>query len=406
MKRFAVSIIAALATSLAAPLAAADLPEETIGDVVPFVRENHARLVWVTDMNSPYQAESRAYLIDPDAGRYLGMLNLGYWTNGMQLPTSNNRIVATETHFSRTTRGERTDVVVFYDATSLLPLSEIEIPPKRVSSVKMQGTSALSDDSRFLAQMNFTPAQSVSLVNLDTGIFVAEIDTPGCGNIYSGGNRAFHLLCGDGSFLTLKIDEAGLVTERLRSQSLFDPFDDPVTISGVRKNNNWYFVTLGGVLVEFAMTGEGVSLTRSWPLINADEKDDEWVIAGFQHLALHGPSNRLYLLTLQGPPEAFEDPGTNVWVFDLETRTKIDDFALEELSISIAVSQDAEPLLYAIGAHIPMPFLAQIWVYLTQGEAPLAEVAQLGLDIYQAEDGTYLRSVRRLGSIPTYIQPW
>ena len=404
MKRFAVSIIAVLATGL--PLAAADLPEELIGEVVSFVREDHARLLWVTDMNSPYQAEGRAYLIDPDAGRFLGMLNLGYWTNGMQLPATGNKIVATETHFSRTTRGHRTDVVVSYDATSLQPLSEIEIPAKRVSSVKMQGTSALSDDARFLAQMNFTPAQSVSFVNLDTGTFIAEVDVPGCGNVYSGGDRAFHLLCGDGSFLTLKINQAGVVTERLRSAPLFDPFVDPITISGVRKDDKWYFVTLGGSLLELGMSEEGVNLIRTWPLISNDEKDDDWSIAGFQHLALHAPSNRLYLLTLQGPPEAFEDPGTAVWVFDLETRTKIDGFELEEMSISIAISQDADPLLYAIGAHIPMPFLAQLWIYATEGEAPLAEVVQLGLDIYQADDGTYLRSVPRLGNAPTYIQPW
>lgn len=408
MRRFAVSIVAALATCslLTSPSIAVDLPEETIGEVVSLVREDHARLVWITDMNSPYLSEGRAYLIDPDAGRFLGMLNLGFWTNGMQLPASGDRIVATETHFSRTTRGTRTDVVVSYDAASLFPLSEIEIPPKRASVVKMQGTSALSDDDRFLAQINFTPAQSLSLVDLETGAFIAETDTPGCGNVYGGGNRAFHLLCGDGSFLTLKIDEAGRVTERLRSQPLFDPFEDPVTISGVRKDAKWYFVTLGGMLHEFEMSEAGVQHIATWPLITEDEKEDEWSISGFQHLALHAPSNRLYLLTHQGPPETFEDPGTDVWVFDLNTREKTDEFGLQELSLSIAISQDDDPLLYAIGAHIPMPFLAQIWVYFTQGEAAFLDVIQLGLDIYDADEGDYLRSVPRLGAFPTYIQPW
>ena len=93
-------------------------------------------------------------------------------------------------------------------------------------------------------------------------------------------------------------------------------------------------------------------------------------------------------------------------MFDLETQTKIDSFDLEEISISIAVSQDADPLLYVIGAHIPMPFLAQLWIYATEGEAPLVETVQLGLDIYEANDGTYLRSVPRLGNAPSYIQPW
>jgi methylamine dehydrogenase heavy chain len=408
MKHFAFCVAALLsATTLLTPsIAAADLSEETVGDVLTFNRQDHDRLVWVTDMNSPYQAHSRAYLLDPNEGRFLGMLDLGYWTTGVQLSPSSDRIISPETHFSRTTRGERTDVVVSYDAITLQPVSEIEIPAKRASVVKMQGSSSLSDDARFMAQINFTPANSLTIVDLASGTFVGETDTPGCANVYGGGERSFHLVCGDGSFLTLTLDDAGQVIGRQRSEALFDPFDDPISISGVRKDNTWYFATLAGVLHEFTMTETGVTAAKSWPLISEDEQSDEWSISGFQHLAVHETTNRLYLMTHQGPPEAFEDPGTHIWVFDIATQSKVDSFELAERSLSIAVSQDANPLLYAIGAHIPMPFLAQIWVYFTQGEAAFLDVIKFGLDIYQAEDGEYLRSVENLGHLPTYIQPW
>lgn len=387
-------------------LLAADLPEDPMGEIVAFSRQNHERLVWVTDMNSPYQAHSRGYLIDPDTGAFISMLDLGYWTTGMELPSDKTRIVTAETHFSRTTRGERSDVLVTYDAETFQPISEVTIPPKRASVVKMQGTSSLSDDQSLFAQMNFTPAVSLTLVDLEQGELVSEIPTPGCPNIYGGGERTFHLLCGDGSFVTYTFDENGAVADRRRSDALFDPFKDPVSISGVRRDDHWYFVSLAGDLYDFEMDADGVRLAATWPLINEDEREDEWSISGFQHLALHETSGQIYLLTHQGPPETFEDPGTHVWVFDLATREKIDTYALQERTISIAVSQDSDPLLYGIGAHIPMPFFAQVWVYLTEGEAPLIDTVQFGLDVYDAEDGTYQRTVPKLGNFPSYIQPW
>lgn len=398
----------ALLTALTFPGAAfsADLPEDPMGEVVTFSRQDHDRLVWVTDMNMPHQAHGRGYLIDPDTGAFLAMLDLGYWTTGIELPSDGARILSAETHFSRTTRGERSDVLVTYDAKTFQPLGEISIPPKRASVVKMQGTSALSDDDRFFAQMNFTPAVSLTLIDMDRNEFVAEIDTPGCPNVFGGGDRHFHLLCGDGTFLTLTFNDEGAVLNKERSDTLFDPFEDPISISGVRSGTHWYFVSLAGDLYDIEMDAEGVRLAATWPLISPDERQDEWSISGFQHLAIHRPSNKLYLLTHQGPPETFEDPGTHVWVFDLATQAKSNAYELAERTISIAVSQDDAPLLYGIGAHIPMPILAQIWIYLTEGEAPLIETVQFGLDVYDAEDGSYQRTISQLGHLPSMIQPW
>ncbi len=385
---------------------AADLPKEPMGEIVAFSRQNHDRLVWVTGMNAPYQAQSRGYLVDPDSGQFISMLDLGYWTTGMSLPEDKERIVAVETHFSRTTRGERTDVLVTYDAKTFQPLSEITLPPKRATVVKMQGTSSISDDQGLFVQMNFTPAVSLTLVNLESGELISEIPTPGCPNVYGGGARSFHLLCGDGSFVTYTFDETGAITNKSRSEALFDPFEDPISISGVRRGDHWYFVSLDGKLYDFEMGADGVTLAASWPLIDEDERADEWSISGFQHLAVHDSTGRLYLLTHQGPPETFEDPGTEIWVFDLANRERIDTYSLQERTISIAVSQDAEPRLYGLGAHIPMPILAQIWVYLTEGEAPLIDTVQFGLDVYDAEDGSYMRTVTQLGTFPINIQPW
>lgn len=392
--------------SLWSAAALAELPEEEVGQHVAFDRTAHDRLVWVSDMNSPYQAHSRAYLIDPDTGTFISMLDLGYWTTGIQLPKASGQIVAAETHFSRTTHGERQDFIVTYDGTSFDAVSEIPIPPKRASVVKMQGTAALTDDERFMAQMNFTPANSVTLVDLEAGVFLSEEIIPGCANVFGGGARQFHLLCGDGSFVTLTLDEAGGVASKSRTAPLFDPYEDPITISGVRHGSRWYFVSLAGTIHEFEMTPDGVTTVATWPAFTEGELDDEWSISGFQHLALHTKTGALYILTHQGGPVTFEDPGTHVFVYDIKTRQKTDEIELAERTLSISISQDDAPLLYAIGAHIPMPMLAQIWVYMTQGEAAFYDVMHLGLDIYDAREGEYLRTVPKLGNFPSHIQPW
>lgn len=403
MKKIAAAFI--LASTLTVP-AMAELPPEDIGDHTQFDRAAHQHLVWVTDFAVPYAAEGRSYLFDADSGDMISMINNGFWFNGLTLPDTRNEILATETHFSRTTRGERTDIVVSYDAETFMPTREITIPPKRASMVKMQGQHALTDDERFYGQINFTPAQSLSIVDLETGAFTAEIDTPGCMNVYAGGNRQFHMLCGDGSFMTLTVDDQGALASKTRSAPLFEPFEDPITISGARDGAHWYFVSFAGQIFKFTMGADGVVLADQWDAISEDERADEWLISGFQHLAVHGASNRLYLLTHQGTPETFEDPGTEVWVFDADTHQRLDEISLENRAISIAVSQDDDPLLYVSGATIPMPFLAQIWVYFTQGEAAFLNIIKFQLDVYSADDGAYQRSIGEVGSLPFHLQAW
>jgi len=395
-----------LALSLVGP-ATAELPAEPIGETVPLDLAGHERLVWVNDANIPHQAEGRAYLIDPDKGAYLGMLNTGYWFNGLELPRGRTHVIAKETHFARTTRGERTDIVALYNAQTLMPEAEIIIPPKRASVVRMQGLSALSADERFLAIMNFTPAQSISFVDLATKTFAGEVETPGCTNVYPGGARAFHLLCGDGTIQTLTLADDGALSARTRSEQVFDPFDDPITISGVNNGTDWYFVSINGNLHHLAITEKGARQVSRWSLFTEDEREDEWIISGFQHLALHKNSARLYVLVHQGPPESFEDPATHAWVYDVKTQEKLESIELEYQAVSIAVSQDADPLIYTIGAHFPFPNLVVAWIYFTQGLAGLLDQVDLGLDIYQAnQGGAYMRSVTGLGHVPFYIQTW
>ena len=51
--------------------------------------------------------------------------------------------------------------------------------------------AGLLDDERFLLAYNFSPASTVSVVDLEAGSFVGEIELAGCALIYPLGPRRF-----------------------------------------------------------------------------------------------------------------------------------------------------------------------------------------------------------------------
>src|SRR5581483_845654 len=141
-----------------------------------------------------------------------------------------------------------------YDPAHLAPVGEIGIPPKRSSNMPMMGDAELTDDGRFLLIYNFTPAQSVTVVDASTHKLVGEIETAGCALIYPTGVRSFFSICADGSLLNVHLDGGGHAASRERTGHVFDVAKDPVTEKGVRVGNTWLFVTYSGVMYPVQVT--------------------------------------------------------------------------------------------------------------------------------------------------------
>ena len=150
------ALLSAWGLLLGGPIAAAPLPSEsaTTEQLPPHPGPHW---VWVNDFNFFSMADGRAYLVDGDSGRMLGLISTGYSYNSVLLARNANLIYSPETYYSRGTRGTRTDVVTLYDPAQLQPVGEIAIPPKRSSNIPMAGAAALTDDERFLLIYNFTP---------------------------------------------------------------------------------------------------------------------------------------------------------------------------------------------------------------------------------------------------------
>jgi len=367
-----VLISALMACAMLSGSAHADLPSDLGNgpEVRTLAVPASKHWVWVNDFVFPHMADGMAYLIDGDSGRYLGTLSTGYSFAHVLLSRDGKLIYSPETYFSRGTRGKRTDVVTLYDTGTLKVLGEIAVPPKRSSNLPMMANDVMTDDDRFLLIYNFNPGQSVTVVDTTTRKFVREIETPGCALVYPTGPRSFFSVCGDGSLSLVVLDDTGAAQQK-RTRPLFDMAADPITEKPVRIGSTWYFVSFAGRIYPLQAGPQQASVGPSWWLTTETER--------IQQLAVDSHQSRLYAIMHQGGVETHKDPGKEVWVYDLHTRQRVQQFVFKNLASSIALSSDAKPLLYGIFIN------------------------GTDLDIYDAAAGKLLRSVDHIGTTPTIM---
>ena len=372
-------IASALALTLALSTHAATLPSDPMSVVQSLPPGGSPHWVWVNDFVFPHMTDGKAMLVDGDSGRFLGELDTGFGFSRVVLSHDGKVILSPETYFSRGTRGVRTDVVTLYDAAHLTAIAEIIIPPKRSSNMPMMADAELTDDGRFLLIYNFTPAQSITVVDARSRALVGEIETAGCALVYPTGPRSFFSICGDGKLLDVRLSSTGHAASSRRTGRIFDVATDPVTEKAVRVANTWYFVSFSGMIYPVTKGDAGLKLAPTWPLLTAAEKAQNWRPGGLQQLAAHAGLNRLYSIMHQGPIETHKDPGKEVWVYDLASHERVKKIAMKNDSGSIRVTQDAHPLLFSIfiGSNV--------------------------LDVYDATSGDYLRSVDSIGTTPTLL---
>ncbi len=363
---------------------AAAAPHATAADFVA-ERATTAKLadgrhrVWLNDLTGFVYA--KAGLFDADTGKQLGQVDTGYLGMELELSAKSPRFFSAETYLSRGFRGTRTDVVTTFDANTLLPVGEIEIPPKRLLGMPTSAHASLLDDERFLLAYNFSPASTVSVVDLERGAFVGEIEVAGCALIYALGPRRFATLCGDGGLLEVTLDDAGHESARKAHPKHFDPSSDPLLEKAVRAGDRWLFVSFAGDVQPVDVSATGLAFGARWPLTDATERAAGWLPGGLQPFALHAADGRLYTLMHQGGAGTHKDPGQEVWVYDLATKRRVQKLALGELATSIAVSPDPEPLLYS--AFLGAPALL----------------------VYDARTGVKLRTIENAASWPALLQP-
>lgn len=338
----------------------------------------HQHWVWVNDL-AGFGIDAKAYLINADNGRMLGMLSTSIIHDALVLSRNHKAIYASDTFYSRQTRGVRTDVVTIYDPVRLAPIGEVVIPPKQMIGGPNIWQSQLTDDDRFLLVYNFTPAQSVTVVDTAVPVLVGEIETPGCMFLFPSGPRRFHMLRNDGAILTIRLNEKGEPDKKTLTEPLFDADTVFLHESAVRSGQQYHFVSYEGDIYTLDVSGEKPIMKTVWPLQSPSERD-EWWPGGTQLIALHTGTGRLYVAMHRGGKNTQKDPGEEIWVYDINTQQRLARYKVKAPVTTMAVSQDDAPLLYTAFFEKPQ------------------------LEIYDALSGKHLRTVEQVGMNPAVLQ--
>lgn len=336
--------------------------------------------MWIGDLVFNAMVDGKAFLLDGDSGQMMGMLSTGYFFASALQDSDYTTIYSPEVYMSRGTRGERTDIIALYDPRTLEAIDEIIIPPKRFTGVPVIGHAAITTDDRFIAVYNFTPAQSVSIVDAKAKKFLLEVATPGCAEVFAAGSRAFNMICGDGSMLTLQLDDAGKV-KTVRSKKFYDPKTDLIDDKMAPYGDSWAFFTRSGKVQMIDMSGGAPKFAAPWPLFSRDQLADRWMLGGYQYASICEGTGELYVLVHRGGKYTTKAAGVDVWVYDLKSRQRKRMLALTHPATSIQVTQDDKPLLFT------------------------ADAEHSGVQVYDADTGVHLHDVDDVAMNPLLFWP-
>jgi methylamine dehydrogenase heavy chain len=315
---------------------------------------------------------------------------------------SRNEIYNIDTVYSRGHRGERQDYVVIYDSRSLEVKGEVEIPPKTMDTGTALALVGMLDGERFLVVLNQSPGSSVSVVDLVARRLVAEIQTAGCAAVFPVGPTRFGMLCGDGTAITVHLEANGELDRITRSAPFFDVVADPVSEKGVRDGMTWWFPSFEGQLYEVDFSDDAPRPKEPWSLFSESERREHWRVGGAQHLAYHRGNKRLYSVVHQGGPGSHKDPGTEIWVYDLPAKKRVDVFDAPNLIPAFLGPQagfDAEGTIGKILDFV-LPNLGVHSIAVTQDPVPLLFVRHVdfgAVGVLDARSGEHLRDISEAG---------
>ena len=319
-----------------------ELSADSAPRVLQSIEVPAANRLFVMDSNFLHMTDSRVNVFDKRNGKFLGFVPTSF--NGqMTVSKDGTKIYDVTSYFSRVPRGERTDVVEIYNIDNLTFEKEIEIPPKRASSLNYDGILRMTGDGRFLLVQNANPGISITVVDLEKQKFVNEITaTAGCWGIIPLPNtpRSFATICGEGALLSVTLSDDGKVTEQKRSTPMFSVKDDPIFISPGVTDDGLTFVSFYGNVYTANLNRKDMSFTFAppWSLLQTEkDKSEGWVPGGYNLLDVDPRSKRLYVfMHPKGYEGSHKDPAKELWVYDLNTKKRVARIpGLDALSMSV-----------------------------------------------------------------------
>lgn len=361
-----------IVASLWASAALAQLQPEPTGTIESLPESWPASWIIAADAAFFHMSDGKFIVLDAASddpyARFKGFFNGGFIANFAQAETRPEIYIA-ETFRSRGLRGERTDVLTIIDKRSLAPVGEVVIPPKRSSNMPTAYNVQLVDNEKIALIYNFTPAQSISVVDVVARKFLAEISIPGCALAFPMAGRAFASICSDASILGITLGADGQQLSSSRTKPFFDVENDPLMEKPAMHDGVAYFPSFLGNVYPVDLNGSTPVVGEPWSLVGDEEGG--WRPGGLQ-LAASDASGRLYfLMHPDGAEGTHKNPGVEVWVFDSKAGRRVNRIALELPALSINVTRN-EKLLVATNVN-------------------------LDIDVYDLANGEHQRTISNFG---------
>lgn len=316
MKKKLIAVVASLALSGATHAQW----DSVVGDVGTIEGFDHH---WVTANRG-----NTVYLVNARTGKVGGSLAVSNFTPAIAPHMEVGRIYTYGSYYSRGLYGDRTDLMVVYDAATASPVAEVSLPqmPAGIGHPGMMGLI----NNKFVGIWNISPATSVSVVNVETLSFVSEVAMPSCSGINPQGN-GWISICADGTALYIELDANGQVARRVQSERFFDAFDDALYDYAVPAADGWMFMSIEGLLRKITLSGNTLQVSEPFDInpptngtvdVNgvAFPNDDHWRIAGSQVFAYHDSEALLAtVMRDNGGQEVFDKYGTEIWMYNMRT---------------------------------------------------------------------------------------
>lgn len=341
--------IAVLALLSATPVMAADYPKPLAEEPIPAVETLPATYpaswMLVHDMNFTSLVDGRVVVVDTagETHNLKGVMSAGHFAT-FTAATTRPEIYVAETFYSRLTRGTRTDVITIYDRGTLAAKDEIILPGgKRGQFVSTKNSFKLTNDEKWALVFNFTPASSVTVVDIAGRKILGDIDLPGCSMVYPVGPRGFATMCADGTMTTLDLAADGTVAASRTSKAFNDIDKDAMFMMPAMVGSTAWFVTFAGNVQGVDLAGPTATPRAKFALGAADGAVTHWRPGGWQVVTADAAGLLYVLMNPAGKEGSHKDGGTEVWVVDPVKQQRLRRIKLESPGVSVEVTREAKP---------------------------------------------------------------
>lgn len=353
----ALALAAMAATANAAPAAKSPFPKPLPEEPIPLVEKLPAQwpssVVLVHDFHFNAIVDGRVMVVDTASPQrpVRGVVRAAQFANMLVSPRR-GEVLTSETFYSRLTRGERTDVVTLWDMATLQPKGEIVMPGgKRQQSVTYPQLFQFTNGEKWALVANFTPAQSVSVLDLDARKVIAEIDLPGCAQLYPTGERGFSSFCADGSLLSVTLGPDGQAVSSKTVENVQDIDNQPLFGTPAWVGKTAWFVSYRGQVQGFDFSGPVAKpIPGTFNVGTAEGAAPEWRPGGWQVIAADANGKLYILMSANGREGSHKDGGSEVWVVDPVKKARIARIPLKSVAVAIGLTKEATPRLIAARA--------------------------------------------------------